>query len=41
MRARLYDADGRDREVKLEPEMASRVGAKQLLWIDVQGRERR
>ena len=40
MRARLYDADGRDREVKLEPEMSSRVGAKQLLWIDVQGRER-
>ena len=40
MRARLYDADGRDREITLEPEMASRVGDKQLLWIDVQGRER-
>ena len=26
VQARLYDADGRDREVKLEPEMASRVG---------------
>ena len=39
-RARLYDAEGRDREVKLAPAMASRVGARQLLWIDVQGRER-
>jgi magnesium transporter len=40
VRARLYDADARDREIKLEPDMASRVGATQLLWIDVQGRER-
>jgi magnesium transporter len=38
VRARLYDADGRDREIELEPGMAARVGAKQLLWIDVQGR---
>jgi len=38
--ARLYDAEGRDRVVEVAPGMASKVGARQLLWIDVQGRER-
>lgn len=35
MRARLYDADGHDREVDIEPGMAGRIAKRQLLWIDV------
>ena len=37
---RLYDADGRDRPVELEAGMASRVGAKQLLWVDLDRHDR-
>jgi hypothetical protein len=37
--ARLYDADGRDREIDVEPGIADRVKDRQLLWIDVEGRE--
>lgn len=38
--ARLYDADGRDREVDPEPGIADRIKDRQLLWIDVEGRDR-
>jgi Mg2+ and Co2+ transporter CorA len=37
--ARLYDADGRDREIDVEPGIADRVKDRQLLWIDVEGRD--
>ena len=37
--ARLYDADGRDRKVDLEPGIADRIKDRQLLWIDVDGRD--
>lgn len=40
IRARLYDADGRDREIEPEPGMAGRIKDRQLLWIDVEGRDR-
>lgn len=40
IRARLYDADGRDREIDPEPEIADRIKDRQLLWIDVEGRDR-
>jgi Mg2+ and Co2+ transporter CorA len=39
VRALLYDADGRDRAIELEPGMAGHVRANQLLWIDVDRRE--
>ena len=38
--ARLYDADGRDREIDPEPGIADRIKDRQLLWIDVEGRDR-
>jgi Mg2+ and Co2+ transporter CorA len=38
--ARLYDADGRDREIDTEPGIADRIKDRQLLWIDVEGRDR-
>jgi Mg2+ and Co2+ transporters len=39
IRTRLYDADGRDGEVSPEPGLATTLQERQLLWIDVQGRE--
>ena len=39
IRARLYDADGRDRDIDLEPGRADRIKDRQLLWIDVEGRD--
>jgi magnesium transporter len=38
-RARLYDADGQDRELALGEASADRIGERQLLWIDLDGRE--
>jgi len=35
----LYDANGRDREVALDAGMATRLGARQLLWIDLDRRD--
>jgi len=35
----LYDADGRDRAVSLAPGLAANVEDRQLLWIDLLGRE--
>jgi len=40
VRARLYDADGRDREVDLEPDLARSLARDQLLWVDVDRRDR-
>jgi Mg2+ and Co2+ transporter CorA len=37
--ARLYDADGRDREIDLEPGIADRIKDRQLMWIDLEGRD--
>ena len=39
LRATLYDADGRDREVDVRPGMAEELGERQLLWIDLDGRD--
>jgi Mg2+ and Co2+ transporter CorA len=39
LRATLYDASGRDRDVELGPEVVSKLGPQQLLWIDLDGRE--
>ena len=39
LRATLYDADGRDREVELQPGIAEELGERQLLWIDLDGRD--
>ena len=39
LRSTLYDASGRDREVELTPEVVSKLGPQQLLWIDLDGRE--
>ncbi|MEX1170114.1 MAG: CorA family divalent cation transporter [Chloroflexota bacterium] len=39
IRTRLYDADRPDREVALEPGLAGRLEERQLLWVDVQGRD--
>jgi magnesium transporter len=36
---RLYDADGRDRQVELRPAMAGKLDDRQLLWIDLDRRE--
>jgi magnesium transporter len=38
-RARLYDADGRDRDVVLTPGLADKLKSRQLLWIDVDSRD--
>ena len=39
-RGRLYDADGSDREIDLDEARPERIGDRQLLWIDLDGRER-
>lgn len=39
IRARLYDADGHDRVVPASPGLGATVDARQLLWIDVLGRD--
>jgi Mg2+ and Co2+ transporter CorA len=36
----LYDADGHDQEVDLDDQCVSGLGERNLLWVDVQGRER-
>lgn len=38
LRARLYDADGRDREISIEDATSDAIGSRQLLWIDLDGR---
>lgn len=40
VRARLYDANGRDRDVPLAVGMAAGLKPKQLLWINAEGRTR-
>jgi Mg2+ and Co2+ transporter CorA len=40
IRARLYDADGRDHEITLKAGSAADIGDRKLLWIDVQSRDR-
>ena len=40
MHVRLYDADGRDRELELADRERVQIGDRQLLWIDVDGRGR-
>jgi len=37
LRATLYDAKGRDREIEVRPGMQDELGEHQLLWIDVDG----
>jgi magnesium transporter len=37
--ATLFDAEGHDREVELQPGMVERLDHQQLLWIDLDGRE--
>ena len=39
LRATLYDAEGRDREVEVRPGLADELGEHHLLWIDVDGRD--
>jgi magnesium transporter len=39
LRATLFDANGRDREVELRPGIAEALGRDQLLWVDVDGRD--
>jgi magnesium transporter len=39
LRATLYDASGRDREVELGPELSRGLGEDQLLWVDLDGRD--
>jgi Mg2+ and Co2+ transporter CorA len=39
LRATLYDASGRDREVELRPGIADQLGDRQLLWVDLDGRD--
>ncbi|HEY8178514.1 MAG TPA: CorA family divalent cation transporter [Candidatus Limnocylindria bacterium] len=39
LRATLYDADGRDSEVDLRPGIVDGLGERQLLWIDLDGRD--
>ena len=39
LRAVLYDAQGRDREVEVRPGLAHELGEHHLLWIDVDGRD--
>ncbi|HEY8817668.1 MAG TPA: CorA family divalent cation transporter, partial [Candidatus Limnocylindrales bacterium] len=38
LRVRLYDAAGRDREVPIKDRLAREIGDRQLLWIDLDGR---
>jgi magnesium transporter len=37
--ATLFDAEGKDRQVAVEPGMEQQLGEHHLLWIDVDGRE--
>ena len=39
LRAVLYDAKGRDREVDVRRGLADELGEHHLLWIDVDGRD--
>jgi Mg2+ and Co2+ transporter CorA len=39
LRSTLYDASGTDREVELSDGVASQLGPKQLLWVDLDARE--
>lgn len=39
LRSTLYDAAGTDREVELTLDVVSKVGKRQLLWVDLDGRE--
>lgn len=39
LRAVLYDAQGRDREVEVHPGLAEELAEHHLLWIDVDGRD--
>jgi magnesium transporter len=39
LRATLFDANGRDRQVDLSPGIAQGLGEDQLLWVDVDGRD--
>jgi magnesium transporter len=39
LRATLYDADGRDRQVELRTGIINGLGEQQLLWVDVDGRD--
>ena len=41
IRARLYDADGSDREVPIEAGLGGSIKERQLLWIDLVGRDPR
>jgi magnesium transporter len=39
LRATLYDANGRDRQVELRPDITDGLGEHQLLWVDVDRRD--
>ena len=39
LRATLYDADGKDRDVELSAAVVRKVGQKQLLWLDLEQRD--
>ena len=39
LRATLYDATGRDKQVDLEPSLAKSLGTRQLLWVDADSRD--
>jgi magnesium transporter len=39
LRATLYDAKGRDREVELRPDFAEGLSEDQLVWVDLDGRD--
>lgn len=39
LQAYLYDADGRDREVRLEDVSVEKLGQEDLLWIDIRTRD--
>jgi magnesium transporter len=39
LRATLFDANGRDREVELSPDITRGLGEDQLLWVDLDGRD--
>ena len=41
IRARLFDADGSDREIPIEPGLSGTIKERQLLWIDLVGRDPR
>jgi Mg2+ and Co2+ transporter CorA len=39
LRATLFDAKGRDRQVELSPDTSKGLGEDQLLWVDLDGRD--